>query len=294
MSTSATHFQHEKSEKSQTKRRVFQIRFEGTLQTPVRHPEEDTRRGEIRTKCTFLPGSCVPARMLDKNIRECNVYQAKRFNNRNKSDMDASFRRVSTRRATRCLWAHLGFSLVFKAAKWKQNCALSVRPSNARGSPQRSLRRIRVLSGSLSRSSVSFSPSHEQRAHASFFPRISLLPVLSLRRETRKSCLRTCYYITFPRSGCALTLWGIDLLENNFCTRNGFDLPAAWVIVKYTWNWAYYHLGTKIMNLLLLDSFYPVTSYRQVRKESDELLYTVLVTRYGPQSVTNANGQGYV
>ena len=34
-------------------------------------------------------------------------------------------------------------------------------------------------------------------------------------------------------------------------------------------------------------------SYRRVQREreSDELLYTVLVTRYGPQSVASASGQ---
>ena len=36
---------------------------------------------------------------------------------------------------------------------------------------------------------------------------------------------------------------------------------------------------------LLLNNFYSVISYRRVRKESDKLLYTVLVTRYGPQVV---------
>ena len=40
---------------------------------------------------------------------------------------------------------------------------------------------------------------------------------------------------------------------------------------------------------LLLNNFYPVMSRRRVRKESDELLCTVLVTRYGPQSVASAS-----
>ena len=49
----------------------------------------------------------------------------------------------------------------------------------------------------------------------------------------------------------------------------------------------------QVINLLLLDNFYPVyqfLSYRRVQKESDELLYTVLVARYGPQSVASASG----
>ena len=42
----------------------------------------------------------------------------------------------------------------------------------------------------------------------------------------------------------------------------------------------------KTINVLLLDHFYPVTSYRPSSedKESDELLCTVLVTRYGPRN----------
>ena len=41
-----------------------------------------------------------------------------------------------------------------------------------------------------------------------------------------------------------------------------------------------------MISLLLLNNFYPVISYRRVRKEkeSDELLHT----RYGPQSVASA------
>ena len=48
-----------------------------------------------------------------------------------------------------------------------------------------------------------------------------------------------------------------------------------------------------MINLLLRNNFYPVMPYRRVRKESDELLYILvivylheyLVTRYGPRSV---------
>ena len=39
-----------------------------------------------------------------------------------------------------------------------------------------------------------------------------------------------------------------------------------------------------MISLLLLNNFYPVTSYRRVQEESDELSYTV--TRYGPRSVS--------
>ena len=39
-----------------------------------------------------------------------------------------------------------------------------------------------------------------------------------------------------------------------------------------------------MINLLRLNNFYPVMSYRRVQKESDELLCNGLVTRYGPQS----------
>ena len=48
----------------------------------------------------------------------------------------------------------------------------------------------------------------------------------------------------------------------------------------------------QMINLSLLDNFYPVTSYRRVRKKKKEtkLLYTVLVTRYGPQSVAQRKG----
>ena len=38
-----------------------------------------------------------------------------------------------------------------------------------------------------------------------------------------------------------------------------------------------------MINLLLRNNFYPVMMYRRVRKEMEELLYTVLVARYGPQ-----------
>ena len=46
----------------------------------------------------------------------------------------------------------------------------------------------------------------------------------------------------------------------------------------------------QIIRLLLLNNFHPVISHRRVQpiKESGELLYTVLVTRYGPQSVKEA------
>ena len=46
----------------------------------------------------------------------------------------------------------------------------------------------------------------------------------------------------------------------------------------------------QIINLLLLNNLYLMISYRRVQKESDEL-YTVLVTRYGPQSVASASGE---
>ena len=39
-----------------------------------------------------------------------------------------------------------------------------------------------------------------------------------------------------------------------------------------------------MINLLLLGNFYPVMPCRRVRKESDELLNTGLVTRYGPSA----------
>ena len=42
-----------------------------------------------------------------------------------------------------------------------------------------------------------------------------------------------------------------------------------------------------MISLLLLNNFYPVISLKE--KESDELLYTVAVIRYGPQSVANAS-----
>ena len=43
-----------------------------------------------------------------------------------------------------------------------------------------------------------------------------------------------------------------------------------------------------MIDLLLLDNFDPVISYRRIRveEESDELL----VTRYGPRSAASANG----
>ena len=46
-------------------------------------------------------------------------------------------------------------------------------------------------------------------------------------------------------------------------------------------------------NLLLLNNFYPVISLPTSSKEreSDELLYTALVTRYGPQSIASTIGQ---
>ena len=43
----------------------------------------------------------------------------------------------------------------------------------------------------------------------------------------------------------------------------------------------------QIINWLLFNNFYPVMSYQRVEEESDES-YTVLVTRYGPQSVASA------
>ena len=47
----------------------------------------------------------------------------------------------------------------------------------------------------------------------------------------------------------------------------------------------------QIINLLLLNNFYPVIYDIRVQKESDELLYIYgLVTLYGPQSVASASG----
>ena len=48
----------------------------------------------------------------------------------------------------------------------------------------------------------------------------------------------------------------------------------------------------QIINLLLLNNFHPVMSYDidQFEKGSDELLCTVLVTRYGPRSIASASG----
>ena len=42
----------------------------------------------------------------------------------------------------------------------------------------------------------------------------------------------------------------------------------------------------KTNNKFILNNFYPVI-YRRVQKESDKLLYTVCVTRYGPHLVAN-------
>ena len=48
----------------------------------------------------------------------------------------------------------------------------------------------------------------------------------------------------------------------------------------------------QMISLLLLNNLYTAISYRRRSKEeeSDELLYTVLVARYGPQSVGSARG----
>ena len=48
------------------------------------------------------------------------------------------------------------------------------------------------------------------------------------------------------------------------------------------------HNPGKIANLLLVNNFCPVVSYRRVQEESDELLHTV--ARYGPQSAARATG----
>ena len=45
----------------------------------------------------------------------------------------------------------------------------------------------------------------------------------------------------------------------------------------------------EVINLSLLDNFRRVISCRQVQTESEESSYTVLVTRYGPQSVASAS-----
>ena len=47
-----------------------------------------------------------------------------------------------------------------------------------------------------------------------------------------------------------------------------------------------------MINLLLLNNFYPMI-HRRIEKESVELLYYGLVTRYGPQSVASASGQHF-
>ncbi|CAD1480804.1 unnamed protein product, partial [Heterotrigona itama] len=40
----------------------------------------------------------------------------------------------------------------------------------------------------------------------------------------------------------------------------------------------------QIINLLLVNNFYPMISYRRVEKESDEFIVYGLVTRYGPRT----------
>ena len=46
----------------------------------------------------------------------------------------------------------------------------------------------------------------------------------------------------------------------------------------------------QIINLLLLNNFCPIKGCTdEVQKESDELLYTILVTLYGPQSIDSAS-----
>ena len=45
-----------------------------------------------------------------------------------------------------------------------------------------------------------------------------------------------------------------------------------------------------MINLLLLNNFYPYLSYHTSSKESDKLLYTRLVTRYGPRNQLPTQG----
>ena len=44
-----------------------------------------------------------------------------------------------------------------------------------------------------------------------------------------------------------------------------------------------------MINLLLLNNFYPVISYRRVREKKRRI--NGLVARYGPQSVASASGE---
>ena len=68
-----------------------------------------------------------------------------------------------------------------------------------------------------------------------------------------------------------------------FCPKT-YNIFSALGIVKYNPG----KTNNKFVKSLFTN-FYPDISHRQVQKESDVLLYAVLVTRYGPQSITLRN-----
>ena len=72
--------------------------------------------------------------------------------------------------------------------------------------------------------------------------------------------------------------------RESFVPKLQYSLSFKYISVKQ-------NRQKQIINLLLLDNFYQMISYRRVQKESDELFAVYgSVTRYDPQSVASARG----
>ena len=98
-------------------------------------------------------------------------------------------------------------------------------------------------------------------------------------------CLLSYHSFFVSKSRCIYKYFTIaqSLSSRTFC-------PKIAIFSQFQLSQSIITHAEQITNLLLLHHFYSVISYRQVQKESDELLCTVLVTRYGPQSVASASG----
>ena len=104
-------------------------------------------------------------------------------------------------------------------------------------------------------------------------------PVMSYRRVQKESdqLLYTVWSLVMVRK------W-ISSAGMTCHARREFFVPKIAIFSQFQ---VYLSIiqAEQTINLLLLHNFYPVISYRRIQKDSDELLYRVLVTRYGPQSV---------
>ncbi|KOX71901.1 hypothetical protein WN51_03046 [Melipona quadrifasciata] len=110
-------------------------------------------------------------------------------------------------------------------------------------------------------------------------PSVDVLPIFDVKQQSVRNPARDGWGPTSPFKDTGIKI--VESLTSFPLVLLNFDLFSLLSIFKYN--------PGKMTNLLLLNNFYPVISYRPVRKEKRRIVVYGLVTRYGPQSVASAS-----